>query len=63
MGSIFGEDWKIALRRQSYFIGDSTEVIELEENNLYKSDPFMDDEHLDIDKIRLSLILILVLRW
>ena len=34
----------------SYSIGDTTEVNELEENNLYKLDLEVDDEHLDIKK-------------
>jgi len=34
----------------SYSIGDATKINELEENNLYKLHPTLDDQSLDIDK-------------
>jgi hypothetical protein len=34
-----------------FSIGDATDINELEENNLYKLDPLVDDAHLEIDKV------------
>jgi hypothetical protein len=40
-----------AVSEEIYSIGDETRINDLEENNLYKLDPLLDDELLDIPKI------------
>jgi hypothetical protein len=37
--------------KDSYSIGDSTDINELEENNIYKLDPHVDDAQLEIAKV------------